>query len=214
MALAFLFDMDGVLIDSNPLHRQAWNEYNRRHGVETTDAMFQAMYGKRNDEIIRDFLGQHLSDDEVFEHGAAKERLYREMMTPQVNESLVPGVREFILRHAGVPMAVATNGELANARMALDGTGLGEYFEVVVTGADVVNPKPHPDIYLKAAEMLGVSPGSCVVFEDSYTGVQAGVAAGMKVVGIGTTHHDLPGVSLLIPDFNDPSLESWLAGLA
>ena len=79
---ALIFDMDGVLIDSNSVHRRAWEEYNRRHGVETTEAMQQRMYGKRNDQIIRDFLGEHLTDSEVFAHGAAKEALYREMMKP------------------------------------------------------------------------------------------------------------------------------------
>ena len=68
--LAFLFDMDGVIVDSNPTHRVAWDEYNRRFGVEMTEAMYQSMYGKRNDEIIRGYLGDHLTDAEVFEHGA------------------------------------------------------------------------------------------------------------------------------------------------
>jgi beta-phosphoglucomutase len=205
--LAFLFDMDGVIVDSNPTHRIAWDQYNHRFGVEMTEAMYQSMYGKRNDEIIRGFLGEHLTDAEVFEHGAAKERLYRELMTPHVAGSLVPGVADFVRRHSDVPMAVATNGEKANADMALNGAGLARYFRVTVTGGDVINPKPHPDIYLKAAELLGVKPEYCIVFEDSHAGVQAGLAAGMRVVGLSTTHHELPGVSLLIPDFNDPVLE-------
>lgn len=101
-------------------------------------------------------------------------------------------------------MAVATNGERANVDMALNGTGLTEFFRVIVTGGDVVRPKPHPDIYLKAAELLQVPPDRCIVFEDSHAGVQAGLAAGMRVVGVSTTHDDLPGVSLMIHDFNDP----------
>jgi beta-phosphoglucomutase len=97
--------------------------------------------------------------------------------------------------------------------MVLNGTGLAGCFDAIVTGGDVVNAKPHPDIYLKAAELLGVSPDRCIVFEDSYAGVQAGVAAGMRVVGIGTTHRELPGASLLIADFKDPALERWLGGI-
>src|ERR1700691_3288077 len=91
---ALIFDMDGVIIDSNPSHRIAWAEYTRRHDVEMTEAMQHRMYGKRNDEIIRDFLGPHLDDLEVFAHGAAKEALYRELIEPRTRESLVPGVRE------------------------------------------------------------------------------------------------------------------------
>jgi beta-phosphoglucomutase len=208
--LALIFDMDGVIVDSNPLHRVAWDEYNRRHGVKTTEAMYEAMYGKRNDEIIRFFLGEGLTDAEVFEHGAAKERLYRELMTPEVRDAFVPGVGQFIRRHRDLPMAVATNGERANVDMALNGTGLTELFRAIVTGVDVVRAKPHPDIYLKAAELLRMVPDQCIVFEDSHAGVQAGLAAGMRVVGIATTHDDLTGVSLMIRDFTDPGLETAL----
>lgn len=208
---ALIFDMDGVVIDSNPVHRIAWTEYTRRHGVEMTEAMQQRMYGKRNDEIIRDFLGSRLTADEVFAHGAAKEELYREMMRPRAGESLVPGVRAFLERHCDLKFALATNAEPANVDFVLDTTALRRFFPVVVNGHQVTNPKPHPEVYLRAAELLGVPPAECVVFEDSYTGVEAGLAAGMRVVGVTTTHHDLPGVSLSIADFDDPALESWLA---
>ncbi len=207
---AFLFDMDGVVIDSNPLHVVAWEEYNRRHGVEMTPEMHRQMYGKRNDELIRGFLGDSLTDAEVFAHGAAKEALYREMMRPNVNDSLVPGVREFLARYQSMAMAVATNGEEQNVDLVLDGAGLRSYFSVALNGGQVKNPKPHPEIYLRAAELVGVAPADCVVFEDSHTGVAAGLAAGMRVVGLSTTHDDLPGVSLLIPDFRDPRLTAWL----
>lgn len=208
---AFILDMDGVIVDSNPWHRIAWREYTRRHGVEMTEAMQQRMYGKRNDEIVRDFLGRHLDDAEVFAHGAAKEALYRELMTAHTAESLVPGVRDFLARHRNLPLAVASNAEPANLDFVLDGACLRSFFPVVLNGHQVANPKPHPEIYLRAAESLGVASEDCIVFEDSHTGVEAGLAAGMRVVGLGTTHDDLPGVSLLIRDFNDPALKSWLS---
>jgi beta-phosphoglucomutase family hydrolase len=208
---ALIFDMDGVLIDSNAVHRRAWEEYNRRHGVETTEAMQQRMYGRRNDQIVRAFLGNHLTDSEVFAHGAAKEALYREIMKPRVRRALVPGVFDFISRHRALALAVATNAEPANLDFFLDAAGLRPFFSALVTGHEVANPKPHPEIYLRTASLLGVNPASCVVFEDSYAGVQAGLAAGMHVVGVGTTHEELPGASLLIRDFNDPALEPWLA---
>ncbi len=111
---AFLFDMDGVIVDSNPLHRDSWAEYNRRQGVETTEAMQQRMYGKRNDMIVRDYLGQHLTEAEVTAHGAAKEKLYREMLAPRLAATLVTGLVAFLQRHQSMPMAVATNAERAN----------------------------------------------------------------------------------------------------
>lgn len=209
---ALIFDMDGVIVDSNPWHCTAWSEYTRRHGVEMTEAMQLRMYGKRNDEIVRDFLGPDLSDRAVFAHGAAKEALYRELIRPRSRESLVPGIREFLVAHRDLALAVATNAEAANVDFILDDTGLRSFFQVIVNGHQVTHPKPHPEIYLHVAQALGLAPETCVVFEDSLTGVAAGLAAGMRVVGVTTTHDDLPGVSLLIGDFHDPALELWLSG--
>jgi HAD superfamily hydrolase (TIGR01509 family) len=172
--------------------------------------MHHHMYGKRNDAIIRDFLGHHLTDDEVRFHGAAKEQLYRELMLPRVDAALVLGLRDFLGRHHDMLMAVASNANGENVRFVLDEAKLGSFFRVTVNGGDVERGKPFPDVFLKAAELVGVSPDECVVFEDSTTGVEAGLSAGMRVVGLATTHGELPGVSLLIKDFADPTLEQWL----
>jgi beta-phosphoglucomutase len=203
--------MDGVIVDSNPLHCLAWEEYNRRHGIETTEEMQKRMYGKRNDDIVRDFFGAQLTDAEVFAHGAAKEALYREMLKDGIEKALVPGIRRFLERHKAIPKAVATNAEPANLNFILDGASLRPFFIAAIDGQQVKNPKPHPEVFLRAADALGVAPAGCLVFEDSSTGVQAGLAAGMRVVGLTTTHAELPGVSLLIPDFNSPDLERWLS---
>jgi beta-phosphoglucomutase len=211
---AFIFDMDGVIVDSNPLHRVVWTEFNSQHGITTTDAMFERMYGKRTDAVIQDFFGDDLTPDDVFRLGAEKEALYREMMRPQLEISLVQGVREFMEAHQAIPMAVATNAEPANLDFVLDEAGLGKYIRFKTNGYEVALPKPSPDIYLKAAAGLGVEPKSCVVFEDSHSGVAAALAAGMKVVGITTTHEDLPGVSIRIPNFTDPALAAWLTTLS
>lgn len=208
---AFLFDMDGVIVDSNPLHRVAWEAYNRRFGIETTEEMHHRMYGKRNDQIVRDYMGPELTDEEVFAHGAAKEALYREMLLPGIQDALVPGVREFVKLHAAIPKAVATNAEPANVEFVLGHSGLRSYFAAIVDGHQVSNPKPHPEVYLTAADRLGVLPEHCLVFEDSHSGVAAGLAAGMRVVGITTTHDDLAGVALAVRDFRDPALEAWLS---
>ena len=209
--LALILDMDGVIVDSNRWHRVAWAEYNRRHGVETDEAMQQRMYGKRNDDIVRDFFGDHLSDAEVHAHGAAKERLYREMIRPALNEALVPGVRDFLVRHRSEPIGMASNAEPENVEFLVEEAGLRPYFRVLVDGHQVANPKPHPDIYLRAAELLGVRPADCVVFEDSLPGIEAARAARMAVVGVMTTHDVLPGVDLTIRDFTSQDLEPWLA---
>jgi len=207
---ALIFDMDGVIINSNPIHREAWELYNRRFGVETTEEMHQRMYGRRNDQIVRDYLGGHLTDAEVFEHGAAKERLYRELAAPRLRSLLVPGVRAFLERHGDLPMAVASNAEAENVQFVLQSAGLSRWFRAIVDGHQVSRPKPAPDVYFKAAELLGAAPRECIVFEDSYSGVQAALAAGMRVVGLRTTHEELPGAAFAVDDFLAPELEVWL----
>ena len=190
--------MDGVIVDSNPLHREAWEAFNLRYGVETTEAMHESMYGKRNDDIVRNFFGSELPEAEVFARGAAKEALYREMAKDRLEEMLVPGLREFLQTFRDSPMALASNGEAANIDLIVEKAGLRPYFRAVVNGRQVVNPKPHPEIYLRVADILQVEPANCIVFEDSHAGVQAGVSAGMRVVGIRTTHGELPGTSITI----------------
>ncbi len=208
---AFIFDMDGVIVDSNPVHRLAWEAFNRRYGVETTEAMHQKMYGRRNDQIVRDYFGESLSDDEVDARGLAKEALYREMVADRVHAMLVPGLRGFLERHRDIPKAVGSNAEPANVDFLLDRSGLRSYFRVVLNGSDVSHPKPSPDIYLLAAERMGIPPAECIVFEDTPSGVAAGLAAGMQVIGLKTTFRQLPGTQLTIDNFESEDLEAWLA---
>jgi beta-phosphoglucomutase len=207
--LGLIFDMDGVVVHSNPVHRQAWQLYTRRFGIETTEAMIERMYGKRNDEIVRDFFGP-LTPAEAAAHGTAKEALYRELMAGQVPQTLVPGVLDFLTRHAKSPLAMATNAVPANVAFVLESSGLCSFFPVVVDGTMVPRPKPFPDVFLHAAKRIGVAPEACVVFEDSRTGVAAARAAGMRTVGLLTTHAELAGVDLAIRNFLDPKLEIWL----
>jgi beta-phosphoglucomutase len=208
--LALIFDMDGVIVHSNPLHSEAWAAFNRRHGVETTDAMLERMYGRRNDQIVRDFFGEGLADEEVAAHGAAKEEIYREMLGSRIEQTLVPGLRPFLDLYRGAPMALASNAEPENVNFVLDRAGLRPYFRVIVDGHQVNQPKPHPEIYLLAASLLGIAPGNCIVLEDSHTGVAAARAAGMRVVGIGTTYVNLPGTDIMADNFCNGILTSWL----
>ena len=206
---ALIFDMDGVMIDSNPAHREAWEVFNRRFGLETTEAMHQRMYGKRNDEIIRDFFGD-LPPGEVAARGAAKEVLYRELIGERIESMLVPGLRQFLERNTALPKALASNAEPANIHFLLDRAALRPYFPVVVDGHQVRQPKPDPEIYLLAAALLGMAPADCLVFEDSHAGVAAAQAAGMRVVGLLTTHRHLPGAAFTVDNFLNGDLQSWL----
>ena len=212
--LGLIFDMDGVLIDSTPTHTEAWLLYLKRHGIEIPEIEAR-MLGKRNDAIVRDFFHDvPLTDEQVLEHGARKEQLYRDLMGPKIDFHMVPGVIQFLKRHQDSPIGLATNGELANVNLVLYGTNIHQYFRAVVSGQEVLLPKPHPDIYLKVADLLGISPRNCVVFEDSLTGIEAARAAGMRVAGLTTTLSKLPGVDLSVADFLDTGLEPWLQSIA
>lgn len=208
--MAMVLDMDGVIVNSNPLHTTAWTVYTRRHGIEAGESAAERMYGRRNDEIVADFFGPQLSAEEIAAHGAAKEKLYREMLAPNFAESLVPGVRNLLERHSGEPVGMATNAEPANVDFVLDKAGLRAYFRVIVDGHQVRHAKPHPEIYLVAARRLSVPPRNCIVFEDSFSGIEAARAAGTRIVGLRTTHRELPGAELAIDDFLSTELEPWL----
>jgi len=209
--LAFIFDVDGVIIDSKALHTATWEEYVRRFARTLPAGFGSQLFGRHNRDIVRDLFGPGLSLEEIDYHGAAKEALYRERLKPVLLQHLVPGVVEFLRGQAGRPMAVASNAERANVEAVLGPSGLGGLFRVVLGANEVARPKPHPEIYLRAAELLGVAPSACVVFEDSYAGVEAARAAGARIVGLQTTHERLPGADLLIQDFRAPELGLWLA---
>jgi beta-phosphoglucomutase family hydrolase len=207
--LALIFDLDGVVVDSMPTHTRAWERYLESHGIDPRDVEAR-MHGKRNDDLVRDLFGAGLDDAAVFEHGAAKERLFREMIGATLESKLVPGIREFLAAQT-VPLGVGTNAEPANVDFTLNGAGIRQYFKAIVDGTQVPRAKPAPDVYLRAAELLGVAPANCIVFEDSPVGIQAARAAGMRVVGLLTHASTLENVDVAVHDFLEPELASWLS---
>ena len=207
--LALIFDLDGVIIDSMPLHTYSWQLYLKRHHIHAPD-LVEKMHGRRNDEIVSLFWGNNITPEQNFQHGADKEALWRELMEPVLENHLVPGVRNFLNRYAEAPIGLGTNAEPANASFVLSKANLIPFFNAIVDGMQVAKPKPWPDIYCRASDLLGVAPANCIVFEDSPTGVQAAQAAGMRVVGI-RTHGELSGVDFSCANFLDPALDEWLA---
>ena len=208
--LALIFDLDGVIVDSMPVHELAWRRYLETLGFDGGDIPAR-MHGRRNDEIVRDFLGEKIDHDAVAAHGAAKERVFREMLGDRLRENLVAGIAEWLDHVEGAPIALATNAERANIDFTLDGAGLRRYFDVIVDGSEVSRPKPAPDVYLRAAEQLKIAPGNCIVFEDSPVGVAAARAAGMRVVGVRTHASRLDGIVYSVENFLDPQLDGWLS---
>ena len=208
--LALIFDLDGVIVNSMPVHERAWRQYLASVGIDASDIPAR-MHGRRNDEIVRDYVGDKVDGHTVAAHGAAKERLYRDLLRADLHQLLVPGIEEWLEHISGAPLALASNAERANIDFVLDGvSGLRRHFDVIVDGSQVARPKPAPDVYLRAAELLNIPPHNCVVFEDSPVGVAAARAAGMRVVGI-LTHSSLSGVAFSVTDFVSPKLDAWLS---
>jgi HAD superfamily hydrolase (TIGR01509 family) len=185
---AVIFDMDGVLVDSNAYHLQKWVDFLDQHRVPyNPDDLPSQVLGPRSDSSIRFFLGPRVSDSEVLRLAEELEEGFRRVFRPHAKP--LPGVAALVaeLHGAGVPMAVASSAIAKNVEFIVDVLGFRPYFRCLVTSDDVTHPKPHPEIYLKTAEKLGVPPALCVTFEDSYVGVESAKRAGMKCVAIAST---------------------------
>ena len=186
---AAVFDWDGVILDSSRHHEQSWERLAEEEGKILPAGHFLRGFGRRNVEIMRDLL--HWSDDlgEIQRLSLRKEELYREVVQNWGIQAL-PGVRTWMERlwEARIPCAIGSSTEQKNVRLGLRLLGLESFFQAAVTAEHVQKGKPAPDVFLQAAEKLGIEPRRCVVFEDAPSGVEAARAAGMRVVGVTTTH--------------------------
>ena len=185
---AFIFDMDGTIVDNMDFHTRAWITFFERRGTSIdADEFFRTTAGRQGREIIRSYLGETLSDVEVSALNAEKEQVYRELYGP--HRKTMDGFDALIAlaKADGVALAVATAAPPGNIEFTLDGLDLRRHFDTVVGAADVPRGKPHPDVFLLAAERCGVAPEHCIVFEDAPLGVEAARRAGMRAVVLTTT---------------------------
>ncbi|NMM48591.1 HAD family hydrolase [Marinigracilibium pacificum] len=186
---AILFDMDGVMVDSNPYHKAAWPVYGKQIGLDIDDDLMEKhVYGHTNHDALQNLMGKKLDKELTFKMGEEKEAIFREMILPELKP--VDGLIEFIdfAKSRNIKLAVASSAHRSNIDFILDGFNIRRAFECIVDGTMVENGKPEPDIFLKAAELFGFKPKECLVIEDSLAGVEAGRRAGMPTVGITTTH--------------------------
>jgi len=202
--IAVIFDMDGVIAHTNPTHDTAWRIFLARYGVEATDQELQEhMYGKHNSQILSYFLKRPLSKNEIAPLQFEKEAIFRELYRPIAQP--LNGLLAFLndLKSNQVKTGIATSAPVENLNLILEVFPIRPQMESLLSEADVTRYKPDPEIYLKSADNLGVLPAQCVVFEDSISGVQAGLSAGMKVVGVTTTYapHELPPCHAYVADY-------------
>ncbi|WP_080057488.1 HAD family hydrolase [Spirosoma aerolatum] len=209
---AALFDMDGVLIDNADFHLNAWLQFAQNHGLSLTrDQYMDHINGHISADSLAYVLQRPVTPAEVIILTEEKEAIYRELYRPHLRPT--PGLITFLdtLKRAGVPMAVGTSAPESNVGFTLDGTQLRPYFDAIVDASMIHKGKPDPEIYLTAAQRVGVEPSRCVVFEDAFAGIEAGLRAGMSVIALATTHtrSELAdkGASLIIDDFSQLTLE-------
>jgi beta-phosphoglucomutase len=183
---AAIFDMDGVLVDTYQAHYRSWLAMAEPEGLSFSEAEFAPTFGRTSREILATFWGEgRFSDAEVAALDAKKEAAFRRLMVTQFQA--MPGVHELLrgLREEGFALAVGSSAPPENVDLVLDRLNARPWFQAVVTGQDVRRGKPDPQVFLLAAERLGVPPSRCAVVEDAPAGVAAARAAGM--VGIGLT---------------------------
>jgi beta-phosphoglucomutase len=182
--LAVIFDMDGVLVDSYQAHFESWLALARECGFEFSEHQFAVTFGQTSRDIIASLWDDPPPPDRIAEMDDRKEALYREIIARDF--PVMAGARELIrsLQAAGFKLALGSSGPPANVAVAIEGLGLGECFSATVTGDEVACGKPDPQVFLKAAEKLGVAPANCAVIEDAPSGVEAANRAGMASVAL------------------------------
>jgi beta-phosphoglucomutase len=210
---ACLFDLDGVIVDTAVYHYKAWKRLANELGFDFTEAQNEHLKGVsrvRSLELILGWGGVTKTEAERVALATRKNDWYVEMINQMEPGEILPGVVAFLqaVQAAGIKTALGSASK--NSGTILQKVGLLPYFDALVDGNQVKTSKPDPEVFLKGAAALGVPPGACVVFEDAIAGVEAGKAAGMKVVGIGSPEV-LTGADLVVAGLHEMTLDKLKA---
>ncbi len=203
-----IFDFDGVIVDSHPVHARAWKKF--LESVERTVSEEQLQFlldGRKRDDILRYFMGE-LDADQIVEYGHRKEQFFRD---EAAHVRTIDGLLGFLedLKYEQLALAVASSGSRTRVDFLLDRLDLKKLFQVVITGDEVEHGKPHPAVFLTAAQHLGMDPSELMAFEDAVSGVKAARSAGMMCVGIAQPDRAAilvdAGANYVVPDFQSLS---------
>lgn len=212
---AFLFDMNGTMVDDMDYHIRAWHRILTGLGATLSlERMKEECYGK-NSELLERILPGRFTDSEKEKMSLEKEIQYQREFKP--NLQLIKGLRNFLERahEQGIKNGIGSAAIQFNIDFVLDGMRIRDYIDVIVSADDVRESKPHPETFLSCAEQLNISPGDCLVFEDAPKGVEAALQAGMDCMVITTMHREeefesLPNIVGFIRDYTDPVLSGYL----
>lgn len=211
MKTAIILDLDGVICDTAHFHFLAWHRLAAEYGYELTQADNEQLKGVSRVDSLKFILGlanKTLSNEQFETDLHRKNEWYLDLVKDMGPSDTLTGVTAFFAEVANRKIPLALGSASKNANMVLTRVGLIQAFDAIVDASQITHGKPHPETFLKAAELLGIAPENCLVFEDSAAGVQAAIAGGMKAIGIGTPE-DLPGAILHLRnlgefDFDNP----------
>lgn len=204
-----IFDMDGVLADTGPIHFESWVKMANEIDVEFTREFFEDTFGQQSVIITRKLLGDEVDDKELVKRANLKELYYREMVKDKLEP--LPGAIELIktLKDKQFKLAVGSSGPPENVELLLNSLKVKKYFDVIITAAEVSKSKPEPDVFLIAAKKVNVKPENCIVIEDAPVGIEAAKRADMKSIAITTTHdkNELSSADLIVKDLSFVSIK-------
>ncbi len=210
---AFLFDLNGTMIDDMPYHIKAWHRILNELGANLSlERMKEECYGKNDELIIRMFPGRFTAE-QIKEMSFEKERQYQLQYKPHL--ALLPGLNDFFNRanKQGIQMAIGSAAIMFNIDFVLDNLSIRSYFDAIVSADEVKVSKPDPETYLSCSSLLQIEPADCIVFEDAPKGVESALLGGMKAVVLTTMHeaHEFDAYSnvlMCVKDYTDQKLES------
>lgn len=200
---AVIFDMDGTLIESTNADFLAWQKVFSDYNKVLTFQDYRPMLGMRSFAVVKDLL--NISDEKRQVIALSKKSQYFHEVIEESGLKRVPYAIEFLnqIKGLGIPLALATSSRREKTKFVLKKVGLFSYFDVILTGEDVINGKPFPEVFLKAASALKVSVENCLVFEDAVSGIKAAKSASMKCVAVSSNHstHLLDEADIVIDSF-------------
>lgn len=207
---ACLFDLDGVLVDTAKYHYLAWKQLANSLGFDFTELQNEELKGISRVESLKKILtwgGLDFPQERQDELASLKNSWYVEMISEMKADEVLPGSFELLEELRTNQIRIALGSASKNAQLILDNTGLTPYFDAIVDGNVVSKSKPDPEVFLKGAEMLHISPSGCVVFEDASAGVEAALRATMKAIGIGSPK-ELSKAHLVVEDLTKIQLKA------